>query len=215
MEDAALNLAAILGFFFVDLIYRQVLVRESGYVALDLALFALLDSGFTLLHDWRADDKINGADSLKVVLAFVFYSCLVTIYTNLQRKQARQIERTFNAFQEALTDVQEHTLVLDAPTEVHEGTIGHHKAQRNEVNWVREIAEETIWINVFLAKPRPRKLERAEELVRLLDLVIDEVSVPAEDRIKGEDLYLKRSPLVAIAAAAATVLTVVAAVWPT
>src|SRR5437879_458506 len=102
MSEAAVNLGVIAAFFALDVIYRQVLVRESGYLALDFSLFALLDVGFTLVSNARTHHHIGAFEASKVTVGLVFYTCLVILYTNLQRKQMHRIDAAFSRFHEFL-----------------------------------------------------------------------------------------------------------------
>lgn len=213
MTEALANLGVITAFFLLDWVYRQVGVRESGYLALDFALFALLKTGFDLVDQLRIDGHIESVVAGKLIGAFIFYTCLIVLYSNLQRAQMRRIDDAFTRFHEHLADLQDRETAQSSPAT--EELLEHHHDQRLEVDAVKAMAEETIWINVFRKEPLPAKLARARDLVALLQLVVAEMHVPEQYRIKPENLYLQRSWKTALAAGAATFFTGVAAVIPT
>lgn len=213
MTEGLENLGVIVGFFVLDVTYRHVLVRESGYLALDFSLFALLKAGFELVDDLRMGADVETLEVVKPLVALIFYTCLVILYTNLQRTQMHRIDGAFARFHEFLVECQEKEIAA-APHDAR-ALMKHHREQRREVDAVKAMAEETIWINVFRARPRPRKLERATDLVALLRLVVAEAHVTPAHRIHPEDLYLERSWPTAAAAGGATTLAALAAIIPT
>jgi hypothetical protein len=214
MGEALVNLGVVVGFFVIDIVLRQGLVRGSGYFALDFSLFALLEAGFMLVGDVRGKGDVSAWEVGKPLLAMFFYTGLVILYTNVQRTQREKIETAFADFEEAVIRSQEgEDFARDPRSEA--TTKDHHHEQRHEVGAVKAMAVETIWINVFRKQPRPPKLKRAQELVALLELVVEETHLEQQDRIQPKDLYLTRSWPVALGAAGATVATAIASVIPT
>lgn len=209
-NDVLLELAAIGLFFGLDVTWRRLVITEGGYLVVDLALFAVLESGFLLAHNLadNGTDVVAAPEVLKVLAALTFYVVLLFIF--VQRKQ-ENIEQMTAGFSDLVNRVsrQQSLELANATPDEREKLREKHWTQLQRIEYVRRMAVETIWVNVFSKHLRGLRKERAERIVELLNSLGYGV-----EPMKVEQLYVGRHLGWSIGAVVCTFLVVTAAVFP-
>jgi hypothetical protein len=209
------QLLAIALFFGLDLIWRRLIITEGGYLVADLALFAVLESGFLLAH--RVIDgphPISSSEVFKVTAALAVYLVLLFILTQLKQENIARMGEGFADLVNELSHYHEKELVKYSEDRRRE-LIERHETQRRAIELVRQMAEDTVWVNVFSKDLRGPRRKRAKRVVALLKrLCGDEFLKQKEVPLDLATFYVPRNPWWSIGAGLCTLFVLVAAIFP-
>lgn len=134
------SLLTIAVFFFLDRVARGLYSRE-GFVILDVALFAMLHSGFILTHEMlRGHSSVFQVSKTLIVVAL--YLVLLSQFNEVNRLQDKKIAKVFD---------DEKMRALDSGQKVRALSILHN------------IAIDYLWLSI-VRNPSPPGSESAESV---------------------------------------------------
>ena len=215
-NDSFKQLVAIVLFFLIDLVWRRLVITEGGYLIADLALFAVLESGFLLAHRVINEGARNvpSQEVFKVLAALSLYGVLLFILTQLKQKNLTRMAKGFAELVNRLATHHERE-ISDSATDEHDALIKRHVAQRKEIELVREMAVDTVWVTVFSKELYGARRERAQRVVDLVkELSGEDLSKSQTRKLKLGKFYEERHLSWSIGAGLCTLLVIVAAIFP-